>query len=218
MTAARWVCRAECKSLLQTPSDTYSFHLMDSFPTLFTPSLKYFTQVIYKMRGMRGCAASACTQVCAPEWVCAFQRLLVRSSGCKRVCVCVGVPVHVSRYACTCSSALMCLHVSVFPECTITCLLVCDGKRRRGPKWVCILVTHTHIHTQKKQQQHHRQGGSRVSAVSGDLASCSKTIKIFKNAVHHSNQQAQLCHIILSRVILDTDCLDALSKLQVILI
>lgn len=95
-------------------------------------------------------------EVCA-----AVQRLLVhkcvRLSGCVhfnvcwfvRLDVCVGVPVHVSRYACTCSSALMCLHVCVFPECTITCLLVCDGKRRRGPKWVCILVTHTHIHTQK---------------------------------------------------------------------
>lgn len=206
VTAAWWVCRAECKSLLQTPSDTYSFHLMDSFPTLFTPSLKYFTQVIYKMRGMRGCAASACTQVCAPEWVCAFQRLLVRSSGCKRARVCVWMHL----FICVNVSTRVC----VFPECSITCLLVCDGKRRRGPKWVCILVTHTH----KKKQQHHRQGGSRVSAVSGDLASCSKTIKIFKNAVHHPNQQAQLCHIILSRVILDTDCLDALSKLQVILI
>lgn len=84
-----------------------------------------------------------------------FSVLLVRSSGCKHVCkrVCV----------CTCAREQLCMHlficvnvstrvyVCVFPECTRTCLLVCDGKRRRGPKWVCMLVTRTHTHTHTKK-------------------------------------------------------------------
>lgn len=152
VTAARWVCRAECKSLLQTPSDTYSFHLMDSFPTLFTPSLKYFTQVIYKMRGMRGCAASACTQVCAPEWVCAFQRLLVRSSGCKRARVCV--------CGCTCARKQICMHLFICVNVsTRVCvsrmyhnLLACVWRKEKEKglsESAYLWLTHTYTHTKK---------------------------------------------------------------------
>lgn len=99
-------------------------------------------------------------EVCA-----AVQRLLVhkcvRLSGCVHFNVCWFVRLDVSARVCVCTCAReqICMHlficvnvstrVCVFPECSITCLLVCDGKRRRGPKWVCILVTHTHIHTQK---------------------------------------------------------------------
>lgn len=161
VTDAPWECEVEYKSLLQTPSNTYSFHLMDPSPALFTPSLKYFTQVIYKMRRVCEWLCSVCLYtgiVCA--WMCVCVQLCVFQCS---LSVVVHAPAHKCVYRQVCMRlwlwAVMhtpvhpceyaCLYACMFysnnlPVPVYSCVFVCVWWKEKGPDWMCICVCNWH--------------------------------------------------------------------------
>lgn len=160
VTDAPWECEVEYKSLLQTPSNTYSFHLMDPSPALFTPLLKYFTQVIYKM-------SCVCVTVqfvfihCVSAWMCVCVRAAVSISVFALFCLHLRMRVYVDRCVCTCACACdcvqLCTHLFIcfmVHVCVGVCVCihvlqhelayryVCVMKKEgeRGHEWTCICV------------------------------------------------------------------------------
>lgn len=76
---------------------------MDPSPALFTPSLKFFTQVIYKMRSVCVCAGWVLVNVRAAVHISVFTRgfgLFMH----------LHTSVYVGRCACTCACACEQLH------------------------------------------------------------------------------------------------------------
>lgn len=135
VTDAPWECGVEYKSQLQTPSNTYSFHLMDPSPALFTPSLKYFTQVIYKTI----CVCVCVTVQCVFIYWCMCPSVCVRAAACismfTQFCLCMHlhISVYVRRCVCTCPSAgdceqlcthlFICLNMCVYMHACFTAIV-----------------------------------------------------------------------------------------------
>lgn len=142
---------ARLKSLLQTPSNTYSFHLMDPSPPSSLPhwSTSHKSSIRWEVCEWLCSVCLYTGIVCA--WMCACMQLCVFQCS---LSVAVHAPAHNCVYRQVCMRLWAVMHTPVHP-CEYACLYACMfysnslpvpvySTEEKGPDWMCICVCDWH--------------------------------------------------------------------------